>query len=90
MHDLAGVVSSDTVVRIVVDAITKAGTTDAAKVNAAIAQTNKAYTYADVKFNKAHYSVVPAQATQWQKGSSPVIYPTKYASGKLQAPVKGL
>lgn len=73
--DLQFAVGAYTVVQVVADAITKAGSTDPAKINAALAQTNKAYTFADVKFNSAHIAVTPHGVVQWTQGKTVKLIP---------------
>jgi branched-chain amino acid transport system substrate-binding protein len=90
LTDLQFAVGAYTVVQVVADAITKAGSTDPAKINSALAQTNKAYTFADVKFNSAHISVTPHGVVQWVQGKTVKLVPRtgqnpEYPAGGLKA-----
>lgn len=78
------------VATVVTDAMTKAGTTDPDKVNAAIGETDKAYTFADIKFGEDHTASTPVVLAQWQAdGQSVQVYP-KAGAGTLKAPTAGL
>ncbi len=59
---------------VLLDAITAAGSTDKAKVNAAIAKTNKTYVVGTVKFDANHTSKLPLVEDQWQNGQSKVVF----------------
>lgn len=60
--------------QILLDAISRAGSTDKAKVNAAIAQTNKTYVVGPVHFDANHTSKLPLVEDQWQNGQSKVVF----------------
>jgi branched-chain amino acid transport system substrate-binding protein len=60
--------------RVLFDGISAAGTTDKAKVNAAIANTNKTYVVGPVKFDGYHTSKLPLVEDQWQSGQSKVVF----------------
>jgi branched-chain amino acid transport system substrate-binding protein len=88
--DVSVVVASYTVAKILFDAIARAGSTDAGKINDAIAKTNKTYPLGPVKFAGDHHATTPIYATQWQNGQTYLVYPPKKGAKKLLAPVPGL
>jgi branched-chain amino acid transport system substrate-binding protein len=88
--DVSVVVAAYTAAKILFDAIQRAGSTDAAKINDAIAKTNKTYPLGPAKFAADHHATTPIYATQWQNGQTYLVYPTKKGAKKLQAPVPGL
>jgi branched-chain amino acid transport system substrate-binding protein len=88
--DLSDVVATDTAARVLIDAMKAAGSTDPAKVTAAIAKTDKAYPFGDIKFGPDHAYKVPALLAQWTNGEMVVVYPANVAKRKLKAPVSGL
>jgi branched-chain amino acid transport system substrate-binding protein len=75
LFDLQFAVCSYTAVQIVADAVTRAGSTGAAALNAAIGKTNKRYPFAGVKFGAAHTSATPHLITQWVAGKTVQIIP---------------
>jgi branched-chain amino acid transport system substrate-binding protein len=71
--------------RILIDAISRAGSTDKEKVNAAIARTDGEYVVGPVKFAADHTSKLPIVELQWQGKKTPIVGPTKKdATGALQ------
>lgn len=60
--------------KILLDAISAAGSTDKTKVNAAIAKTNKTYVVGPVHFGADHTSKLPLVEDQWQNGKSKVVF----------------
>jgi branched-chain amino acid transport system substrate-binding protein len=75
---------------VLLDAISAAGGTDKAKINAAIAKTNKTYVVGPVKFDANHTSKLPLVEDQWQQGQSKVVFsafPNIKPDGKLLFPV---
>lgn len=87
--DLDIAVLGYTVVSIVTDGITAAGSTDPAKVNEAIGQTNAHYPLGSVTFGPNHTSTTPNILMQWQNGSIVQILPS-VPGVTLQTPTKGL
>jgi branched-chain amino acid transport system substrate-binding protein len=76
--------------RVLFDAISAAGTTDKAKVNAAIAKTNKVYVVGPVHFDANHTSKLPLVEDQWQNGQSKVVFssfPNIKPDGKFLFPL---
>jgi branched-chain amino acid transport system substrate-binding protein len=70
--DLGVVVWAYTAARLLLDAIARAGTTDATAVNTEIAATDAVYPAGHVRFDVGHASAEPAVMTQWQ-GSDQVL-----------------
>jgi branched-chain amino acid transport system substrate-binding protein len=88
--DVSVVAAAYTAARILFDAIERAGSTDAGKINAALAQTNKTYPLGPAKFAADHHAATPIYATQWQNGQTYLVYPRLKGAHKLLAPVPGL
>jgi branched-chain amino acid transport system substrate-binding protein len=76
---------------VLFDAINRANSTDANKINDAIAKTNKTYPVAHVKFAKDHTSPIFCAQTQWRSnGTKVLIWPKSQARAKLVVPPPGL
>ncbi len=87
--DLAIAVWSYTAGKVLMDAITKAGSTDAAKVRTALAATNGSYPIGHVQFTNNNSSTIPSYQVQWQGPQAVQVYPP-VAGAKLQFPSTGL
>jgi branched-chain amino acid transport system substrate-binding protein len=87
---VSGVVIAYTVAKVLLDAIAKAGSTDADKINAALQATSGTYPTGPVKFTPQHYSAIPAVQTQWKDGNTVLVWPQEKGASKLTAPVPGL
>src|SRR6266536_53285 len=72
--------------RILLDAVSAAGSTDAAKINQAIGRTDRTYVVGPVKFDDRHTSRLPIAELQWQAGQTKVVWPAERATGKLLFP----
>jgi branched-chain amino acid transport system substrate-binding protein len=81
------IADTDAAAQVLLDAISRAGSTDKAKVNAAIAQTNTTYVVGPIKFGADHTSTLPMVETQWQNGKVVVIWPKDRATGKVVFPL---
>ncbi len=68
------IADSYTAAMVLMDAISAAGSTDKAKVNAAIARTNKTYVVGPIHFDANHTSKLPLVEDQWQNGQSKVVF----------------
>jgi len=87
--DLNIAVLGYTVANIVTDGITAAGSTDPAKLNAAIKNTDKDYAPGHIKFDGTNTATTPHLLMQWQRGKVVQILPP--VSGvTLEDPAKGL
>jgi len=75
LYDLQFAVCSYTAVQVVADALSRAGSTDPTKLNAAIGRTDKGYPFAKVRFGSAHTSATPHLITQWVAGKTVQIIP---------------
>jgi branched-chain amino acid transport system substrate-binding protein len=71
------IADSTTAAQVLLDAMAAAGTTDKAKVNAALAQTNKAYVAGPIKFDANHTAKLALVEDQWQSGKAIVVGPDK-------------
>lgn len=79
-----------TTANITTDAITAAGSTEADKVNAALAKTDKDYPNGRIKFDDKHTAVLPfLLLMQWQGGKVVQVDPA-IEGVTFQTPVKGL
>ena len=78
-----------TITQILLDALTKAGSTDPSKLNTAIGQTDKTYTLGPIKFGANHADAIPAIMMQWQNGHSVQVYP-KGSGSNIESPIPGL
>lgn len=85
------VVASYAMVQVLADAVTRAGSTDADKVNAALGETKDLDTvWAKITIGPDHRGVVPATAVQWQGDAQVTVWPKEQATGEFKAPVPGL
>ena len=73
--------------QVLLDAIAAAGSTDAEKINAAIAKTDKTYVVGPIKFDENHTSKLPIAEDQWRSGNTAVVWPNERATGKLIFPL---
>jgi branched-chain amino acid transport system substrate-binding protein len=87
--DLASAVPDYGAAQVLLDALRAAGTTKAAKVNAAIAATNADLVVGHVRFAKNHTSVTRYAVGQWQHGRVVQVYPP-VAGSTLECPMAGL
>ena len=72
--------------QILLDAISAAGSTQAARINDAIGRTDKTYVVGPVKFDDQHTSRLPIAELQWQGGQTKVIWPSERKNGDLLFP----
>jgi branched-chain amino acid transport system substrate-binding protein len=73
--------------QILLDAIAAAGSTDAEKINAAIAKTDKTYVVGPIKFAENHTATLPVVALQWQGGKTVIVSPKDRKTGEFLFPV---
>jgi len=81
------IADSDAAARVLLDAIKTAGSTDAQKINEAIAKTDKTYVVGPVKFAPDHTSKLPMVELQWQGGKTVIVWPKAQATGQLLFPM---
>ena len=81
------IADSDAAARVLLDAIKTAGSTDAQKINEAIAKTDKTYVVGPVKFAPDHTSKLPMVELQWQGGKTVIVWPKTQATGQLLFPM---
>ena len=87
--DMASAVPDYGAAQVLLDAIKAAATTSAAKVNAAIAKTNRKLAVGHVAFAKNHTAVTGYAVGQWQHGKVVQVYPP-VKGAKVECPMKGL
>ena len=73
--------------QVLLDAIAAAGSTNAEKINAAIAKTDKTYVVGPVKFDESHTAKLPMVEMQWQNGKQVIVWPKAQATGTFLFPV---
>jgi branched-chain amino acid transport system substrate-binding protein len=86
------IADSDAAAEILFDAISRANSTNAAKINTAIGQTDQTFVVGPVKFAADHTATLPIVMDQWQgKGTKVVSSPVSgiKPNGKLIFPVPG-
>jgi branched-chain amino acid transport system substrate-binding protein len=81
------IADSYTAARVLLDAIERAGSTDKAKINQAIAKTDKDYPVGRVKFGADNTAKLGVVEVQWQKGNTVVVWPKPLATGPFLFPV---
>lgn len=81
------IADSYTAAKVLLDAITAAGSTDPQKINDAIAKTDKSYAVGPVKFAEDHTAKIPVVMSQWQKGKPVIVYPKDRATGSVLFPM---
>jgi len=72
--------------QILLDAIAAAGSTNAEKINAAIAKTDKTYVVGPVKFDENHTAKLPMVEMQWQNNKQSIVWPKAQATGHFLFP----
>jgi branched-chain amino acid transport system substrate-binding protein len=72
--------------QVLLDAIAAAGSTNAEKINAAIAQTDKTYVVGPVKFDENHTAKLPMVEMQWQNNKQVIVWPKAQATGTFLFP----
>jgi branched-chain amino acid transport system substrate-binding protein len=80
------IADSHAAAQILLDAVSAAGSTDAAKINEAIGRTDKTYVVGPVKFDQQHTSKLPIAELQWQGGQTKVVWPEQHKTGELLFP----
>jgi len=73
--------------QIMMDAITRANSTDPTKIAEAIAATDGEFVCGPVKFDEKHVSAIPVIWTQWQNQKSVIIWPADVATGEVIFPL---
>lgn len=75
--------------QVLLDAIARAGSLDPAKINAAIARTDKVYAVGKVRFAADHTAKIPVVESQWQDGKPVIVFPKNRATGTIIFPLTG-
>ena len=89
--DLQTFMAEYSAAKVVTDALAAAGSTDPAKLNAAIGKTNALEPFGQkVTFGSDHTAPVLATTVQWQGTNLLEVYPTGDGSTSLQFPAQGL
>lgn len=80
------IADTDAAATVLLNAIARAGSLDAAKINTAISQTNLSTVVGRVKFSAQHTYTLPVVEEQWQNGHCYVVAPANRANAKLIFP----
>ena len=81
------IADSYTAAKVLMDAISAAGSTQAKAINDAIAKTDKEYPVGPVKFAADHTAKVPVANSQWQNGKPVIVWPKDRATGDVLFPL---
>jgi branched-chain amino acid transport system substrate-binding protein len=89
--NLGTIVAGYSITQVLLQAVAKAGGTDAAKLNAAIGKTNGSYPIGKIKFAKDHTSALPMAVTQWNGANQDlVLTPAGKKATAIVTPTAGL
>jgi branched-chain amino acid transport system substrate-binding protein len=80
------IADSYTAAKVLTDAITAAGSTEAGDINTAIGKTDGEYPVGPVKFGDNHVAVLPVTLLQWNKGKTQVVWPAESKTADLLFP----
>jgi ABC-type branched-subunit amino acid transport system substrate-binding protein len=87
---LSGIVMAYSVVRVVCDAISQAGSLDPNAINSAIGKINKTYPTGHIQFRANRTAVLQAVEDQWQSMNTARVYPATQGAASIETPVPGL
>ena len=73
--------------QVLLDAIAAAASTNAEKINAAIAKTDKTYVVGPVKFDENHTAKLPMVEMQWQNNKQVIVWSKAQATASFLFPV---
>ena len=73
--------------RVLLAALSRAGSTTPEAINTAIGQTDGTFVVGPVRFDDQHFARLPIVSVQWQKGRTAVVWPAKAATSKLLYPI---
>jgi branched-chain amino acid transport system substrate-binding protein len=88
--DLSAIVAANTAARVLLDAISAAGSTSPDAINTALTQIDKSYPAGPIKFGADHTAALKAIAQQWTGNDMLRIYPPGAGATQMKAPVPGL
>ena len=89
--NLGTTVAGYSITQVLLQAIAKAGGTDANKLNTAIGKTNGSYPIGKIKFGKDHSSALPMAITQWNGANQDlVLTPAGKKATAIVVPTAGL
>lgn len=80
------IADSYTAARVLTDAITAAGSTEADKINTAIGKTDAEYPVGPVKFGDNHVAVLKVALLQWDNGKTQIVWPAESKTADLLVP----
>ncbi len=81
------IADSYTAAKILLEGITKAGSTDATAVNTKVGETDGTYPVGKVKFTDNHAAVLPTVSLQWTGGKTQVVWPISEKTGTMIFPI---
>lgn len=82
------IADSYTAAKVLLQAISAAGSLAPAAINAAIGRTDGEFVVGRVRFDARHFARLPIVSMQWQQGATVVVWPAKFATGKLLFPLR--
>lgn len=85
----SGFVAGYSITQVLLDAMVRANSTDPAKLNTAIGQTDKTYTLGPIKFGTNNADAIPAIMLQWQNSNTVQVYP-QVSGVTFESPAQGL
>ena len=88
LGDLGTATAAYSVVKVIINAFQRAGSTDAAKVNTALGSTNLTTPYGHVQFAANHTSTMRFAVAQWQGTKTIPVWPA-VKGAKLEFPMAG-
>jgi branched-chain amino acid transport system substrate-binding protein len=81
------IADSYTAAKVLLDAISRAGSSDRARINEAIRTTDAMYPAGRVRFTDQHTAVLDLAYVQWQGGKTVVVWPPDRSTGSLLFPI---
>ena len=82
------IADSYTAAKVLLQAISAAGSLVPAAINTAIGRTDGEFVVGRVHFDAQHFARLPIVSMQWQQGATVVVWPAKFATGKLLFPLR--
>jgi branched-chain amino acid transport system substrate-binding protein len=81
------IADSDAAATVLINAINEAGSTEADKINDALAKTEIETVVGPIKFAEDHTATLKSVESQWQNGKTAIIWPLDEATAKLIFPL---
>ncbi len=81
------IADTDAAATVLINAIEKAGSTEAEKVNDAIGETKLETVVGPIEFDDEHTATIKSVESQWQEGKTQIVWPTDEATSELIFPL---